>query len=117
MHQENEFVSEPITPARGTADGAAMSRGEPGLPSAFTWRGKSYGVIEILSKWKTSTSDRGELYLRRHWFEIRSAEGARLTVYCDRQVKNRRKPSQRWWLYSISRAASQSAPPDRLKLQ
>src|SRR5687768_8237562 len=78
----DEFVSEPIEPAAGSFDAAGMARGEPGLPGRFAWRGTEYAVAELLRAWKTSTRDRGELYLRRHWFEIRVATGERMTIYC-----------------------------------
>ena len=97
-----DFISEPITPEAGAFDAAAMSRGEPGVPRAFAWRGTRYVVKAVLSKWKTSTADRGDLYLRRHWFELRTEPAALMTIYCDRQAKNTRKPKARWWLYSMT---------------
>jgi phosphoribosylglycinamide formyltransferase-1 len=100
-----EFVSEALEPEHGTADLFAMSRGEPGLPRAFQWRGTRYEIAQVAAKWKTSSRERGDLYLRRHWFEVVTTTGQRMTVYCDRQVKNRRKPKARWWLYSIVRAS------------
>jgi hypothetical protein len=103
-----EFVSEAIDPVPGTFDAAAMSRGEPGLPRAFHWRGRRYDVAAVCSTWKSSSRERGELYLRRHWYEVASSDGSRMTLYCERQTKNRNKPKARWWLYSIARA---SAPP------
>jgi hypothetical protein len=95
------FVSEPVTPTPGTFDASAMSRGEPGLPREFTWRGKTYHVLTLLRTWKTSTPERGELYLRRHWYEVQTTSGERMTLYCERQTKNAKKPKQRWYLYSI----------------
>jgi hypothetical protein len=100
-HSLPEFVSEPVEPERGSFDAAAMSRGEPGVPRAFTWRKQRYEVTAVLSTWKTSTADRGEMYLRRHWFEVATTDGRRMTLYCERQTKNRKKPKARWWLYSM----------------
>jgi len=100
MHALPEFIGEPITPDAGSADISAMSRGEPGLPRSFTWRDKHFEVARTISKWKSSTRDRGELYLRKHWFEVELSDGSRITIYCDRQTKNRNKPKARWWLYS-----------------
>ena len=88
------------TPARD--DAAAMSRGEPGLPRVFTWRGRRFDVAQVLSTWKTSTRERGELYLRRQWFEACVTTGERVTLYCERQTKNRKSPKARWWLYKIN---------------
>ena len=98
-----DFVGEPIEPAAGTGDTAAMARGEPGLPARFTWRKTEYRVVAVVSNWKTSGPCRNgsdELYLRRHWFRIRTDPPATMTVYFDRQARNRKKPTARWWLYS-----------------
>lgn len=97
----NEFVSEPLTPVPGTADASAMSRGEPGVPSRFRWRGETHEVANHLSSWKTSTRDRGDLYLRRHWHEIITTKGLRLTIYCERQARTASRAKQRWFVYSI----------------
>ncbi len=103
-----QFVSEPFEPAAGTFDPTAMSRGEPGLPQRFTLRGREYVVAEVLERWKTSTPDRGEMYLRRHWFRVRTTTGQRMTLYCERQTKKPKKPKARWWLYSIIESPPQT---------
>ena len=100
-----EFVSEPLVPAAGSADVAAMSRGEPGVPGRFTWREREYSVVQVLATWKTSTADRGEMYLRRHWFQILTDRGVRMTIYCERQARNRNKRKARWWVYSVQLGA------------
>jgi len=100
-----EFVSESLLPAAGSADTSAMSRGEPGVPGQFTWRGRTHSVVQVLGTWKTSTADRGEMYLRRHWFEILTDSGMRMTIYCERQARNRGKPKARWWIYSVQQSA------------
>jgi hypothetical protein len=86
-----------------------MARGEPGLPDRFAWRGTGYAVAAVLRTWKTSTRERGELYLRRHWYEVRTATGERMTLYCERQAKLGRNPKRRWWLYSIARDTTSAA--------
>ena len=106
----DEFVSEPIEPERAAFDAAAMARGEPGLPGRFAWRGTDYAVAELLRTWKTSTPERGEMYLRRHWYEVRVATGERMTLYCERQAKPGRSPKRRWWLYSIAREPPTGTP-------
>ena len=53
-----EFVSEPITPAAGTGDITAMGRGEPGLPTRFTWRDREYAITAVLKAWKTSSPEK-----------------------------------------------------------
>ena len=100
MESGEQFVSEAVEPLAGTFDPAAMSRGEPGLPARFRWRGAENRVARIEQTWKTSTPDRGEMYLRRHWFRVRCASGETMTLYCERQSKNHRRPKARWWLYS-----------------
>jgi hypothetical protein len=100
LHEE--FVSEPIAPEKGSFDALAMSRGEPGLPGQFTWRDRPYAVARVMSKWKTSGRERGELYLRRHWFRIQTVSGERMTVYCQRQAKTARQAKSRWWVYSVT---------------
>jgi hypothetical protein len=104
MESGEQFVSEAVEPVAGTFDPAAMSRGEPGLPQRFTWRGEEYRVAHVEQTWKTSTPDRGEMYLRRHWFRVHCESGHRMTLYCERQTRSRRQPKARWWLYSFVRA-------------
>jgi phosphoribosylglycinamide formyltransferase-1 len=99
-----EFVSEPLVPAEGSGDASAMARGEPGMPRRFAWRGAEHAVTQVLRSWKSSTPERGEMYLRRHWFEILTDTGQRMTIYCERQARNRRRPQSRWWVYAVSRA-------------
>ena len=109
-----EFVSEPIVPAPGSFDATAMSRGEAGCPHRFSWRGRELVVEQLLSTWKSSTADRGEMYLRRHWFAVRTTTGERMTLYCDRQAHNSKRPKSRWWVYSVAaapRGALAPSPP------
>jgi hypothetical protein len=101
----DEFVGDPIAPKPGSFDAAAMARGEAGCPREFTWRGTAYCVAELLSSWKSTGKDRGETYLRRHWFKVRCTSGDVMTIYCDRQTQNARKPKSRWWLYTIARVS------------
>lgn len=105
-----EFVSERLVPVAGTAEAAGMSRGEPGLPGRFTWRGDEYSVVGVLRKWKTSgpcnhgpRNGPTEMYLRRHWYEIRTAPPLVMTVYCQRQAPSVKRRKARWWVYSVRR--------------
>ncbi len=99
----SEFVSESISPIAGTSDTLAMARGEPGLPSGFTWRGVAYTVERTMSAWKLSTREGGvgELYLRRHYYKLRMIDGAMWTVYFTRQTPRSGPPRRRWFLYTI----------------
>jgi hypothetical protein len=100
-----ELISEPITPHPGTSDTSRMGRGEPGLPSGFVWRGTSYDVLEELEAWKESSREGartgGQLYLRRHYFQLRMSDDTIWTVYCTRQTPRSGDPKKRWFLYTI----------------
>jgi hypothetical protein len=105
-----EFIDEPLTPAPMTADVAMMARGEPGVPGRFVWRGREYRLVGVVEKWRTHGPCRhgsGEIYLRRHWYRIEACaqdEPSRpriMTIYCDRQPKDRRHPKSRWWIFTI----------------
>ncbi len=100
----DQFISEPLTPTPGTFDAAAMARGEPGLPRRFTWRGVEHGVVEVLEQWKTSSPEggSGEMYLRRHWWTLRTDTGHTMTLYCERQPRSARAARQRWYIYALA---------------
>jgi len=100
-HEAEVFVSEPMTPEAGSFDASGIARGEPGLAARFTWRGKRHAVVEVLSVWKTSSPEggSGEVYLRRHWWAVRTDRGLVLKVYCERQSKSGRK--RRWHVYTM----------------
>ena len=100
--QPQTFVSEPLVPAAGSGDAAAMATGVPGAPRRFTWRGTLHELGAVAGAWKTSGTDRGERYLRRHWFEIVTTAGIRMTIYCERQARAAKKPKARWWVYSVA---------------
>jgi len=99
-----EFVSEPIEPVPGTFDPAGMARGEPGLPGRFVWRSKEYEVADVIEVWKESglcKSGSPELYLRKHWYKIRTRDGLQMTLYFERQARSKSRRQTRWWLYTI----------------
>ena len=100
-----EFVSEPIVPAEGTFDAAAMTRGEPGLPGRFLWREQEYSTADVLEAWKETGPCRSggtERYLRKHWWRIKTGEGLEMTIYFERQPRSKRQNKTRWWLYTIA---------------
>jgi phosphoribosylglycinamide formyltransferase-1 len=106
-----EFVGEELRPVRGSGDAAGASRGEPGVPHRFVWRDQEHEMVGVIESWKTSSPCRhgsGEMYLRRHWYRIQArpvATQARgrtvMTIYCDRQSRSRRRPTSRWWVYTV----------------
>jgi hypothetical protein len=97
-----ELISEPITPHARTFDTSSMGRGEPGLPSAFTWRGELFDVLERREAWKMSSREGGvgELYLRRHYYKLRMSDESVWTVYFVRQTPRSGDPKSRWFLYT-----------------
>ena len=66
--------------------------------SAFAWDGRELVVKTVLRVWRTTKGDRGDNYLKRHWFELQAAGGATLEVYFDREA---RRGTPQWWLYTI----------------
>jgi len=101
------LISEPIQPVAGTFDAAAMARGEAGCPGRFTWRGGEYETVAVLEQWITTSPEggSGEVYLRRHWFKLRTTDGRVMTLYCLRQRSSGRRGGKadkaRWFLYAV----------------
>jgi hypothetical protein len=97
-----EFVSEAITP-QGRKDAGAMARGEPGLPERFRWRDTDYAICAVTARWKDTSAEGGraggDVYLRRHYYELAMDDGSRWTVYCTRQTPKSGSPKARWYLY------------------
>ena len=109
MPANEEFVSEQIKPDAGTADAAAMSRGQPGLPTGFTWRGRHYAIRGLLESWKQSEPcdhHSGERYYRKHFFRVVTDRGEIMTLYALRHVKLGQNPRSRWWLFKIEPPAT-----------
>jgi len=103
-----QFICEPLTPAAGSADAPAMATGAPGLPQRFTWRDTEYRLTGVLKAWKSSGpchNGSKERYLRRHWYTIVTEPPLVMTIYCDRQARDRKHPKARWWVYTIEDAA------------
>lgn len=108
MHEE-QFISEPITPVAGAFDTSLMRQGLASLPSAFTWRGKRYEIIEVLEHTKQSSREGGfacgELYLRRQMFRVRLDTGEEAQIYFERQPRagaTRKTAKSRWFLYTLA---------------
>ena len=98
-----QFISEPLVPEAGTADAAAMARGEPGLPHSFKWRGQTLLIREVVKAWKTNApAGEGSAYLRRHWYTLLLTDGRTITVYC---LRHARPGRPHWWLYTIHESA------------
>jgi Family of unknown function (DUF6504) len=91
------FVSRPIKPY-GSELLAAPSGSEPPVPCAFLWDDRALRITAVLRAWRSTKSDRGDAYLKRHWFELETDGGATIEVYYDREA---RRGAPRWWLYTI----------------
>ena len=98
------FVSRPIAPA-GDGFLVPASGGEPPVPRAFRWDRKTLTVAAVLRSWRSTKTDRGDVYLKRHWFELQTEDGERIEVYYDRES---RRGESRWWLYTIDLAEDSS---------
>ncbi len=101
-----EFISEPVEPVAATCDTNRMAGGEPGLPREFVWRGKNFVIADVLRAWReTGKCHHGsdEMYLRKHWYEIRTTSKAVMKIYFERQPRGRRK-TIRWFLYSVNKS-------------
>lgn len=103
-----QFVSEPITavhqdlPSGAKPDQAepmVHAINEPQLPAAFRWRDEIIQVHTVRNRGRSTKVDRGDTYLKRHWFEFDTADGRVATVYYDRAAK---RGTPHWWLYSLS---------------
>jgi hypothetical protein len=91
------FVSRPLVPA-GEGFVTPASGSEPPVPSAFIWGDRVLGVTAVLRSWRSGKTDRGDTYLKRHWFELQTACGHRIEVYYDREARH---GASQWWLYVI----------------
>ncbi len=101
----SRFISEPIEPLLGSFDTAAMSRGEPGLPAGFVWRGRTVRIVGCERRWAELRPEAtgGELYLRRHYWTLDMDDGTTWTVYCLRRPPRPRRLTALWYLYTIDR--------------
>ena len=100
---DETFIGESIQPVPGSFDPVATSRGEPALPGKFTWRGREYAVVEVLERAKDfRPCPSGEIYLRKHRYTVRTADGSVMRIYFERHGRAPRSKT-RWWLHSIER--------------
>jgi len=96
------FVGESITPVKESAKLVSALPGEPCLPMAFQWNGRTIATIAVIEKWKEAGDchhGSGERYVRKHWYRVRADDGSELKLYCERQPRGQR--SSRWRLFTI----------------
>lgn len=91
------FVSRPLQTV-GEEFITEATGSEPPVPRAFLWEDRTLLVLKVLRAWRTSKTDRGDNYLKRHWYELETTDGQKIEVYYDREA---RRGSSRWWLYTI----------------
>ena len=93
------FISKPIKPAGETASAPLQSG--PSLPAAFQFEGEDLIVKRVIRVWRSTKDDRGDTYVKRHWFEFETEDGRRIIVYFDRSAH---RNESRWWIYKITSA-------------
>jgi len=75
-----------------------MARGEPGVPSRFAWRGRTYVVAEVLDTRRETEDAGGDRYVRRHAVRVRTETGEVMVLSGARGAGGR---AARWILRSI----------------
>lgn len=92
-----KFVGRPLKPSGGGFLSEATGT-QPPVPLAFLWEDRLLEIVAVLRSWRTTKDDRGDTYLKRHWFELRTRDDACIEVYYDREA---RRGTSQWWLYTI----------------
>jgi hypothetical protein len=92
-----KFAGRPLKPS-GTGFFSEATGSEPPVPRAFLWDDRLLEIVEVVRSWRGTKDDRGDTYLKRHWFELRTRDDARIEVYFDREA---RRGKAQWWLYAI----------------
>jgi Domain of unknown function (DUF6504) len=97
------FVGEAIIPEDTSFSVSTMATGKPGIPRRFSWRGRTFSILEVLEEWKGFGDCRhgsGERYVRKHWFRVRTTGDQEMSIYFERQ--RRSSGGSRWRLYTVS---------------
>ena len=58
-------------------------------------------VGRVVEQWKGHGEDRGDTYVRRHWYDIVTTSGLAMRVYFDRNPGRSRRPERRWWVFWV----------------
>ncbi|NMB12604.1 MAG: hypothetical protein GX977_09995 [Firmicutes bacterium] len=83
-----EFVCEPIIIDSSSVSLLPLSRGAPGCPRRFTWRGQEHNVVAIVETTKQLRAhDSKETYVRSHSFRVRTDTNLEMVLRCDRRVR------------------------------
>ena len=98
--QAAQFIGEKIECAGGF-DVSAMARGEPGVPSAVIWRGQRFDIARVISSARRMGEDRGDRYVRRHYYDVETTDALRLSLYFERNPSSRGHVKA-WWLHTLT---------------
>lgn len=88
---------------------------KPGCPSAFTWQGKKFRILELLSEWHdyqrrgrfsrnmrethhAVASSRGSWGVGQDFYRVRTDEGQIFDLYYDRAPKGSDQRKGAWYL-------------------
>lgn len=104
-----EFYSEPITVEFAAEP---LLEKKPGLPAAFTWRGKSYAIVKLLKEWhdyrkrekiqefyskkrgnapEMKSGKRGSWGVGRDYYRVLTDSGEIFDIYYDRKPVRQKK--------------------------
>lgn len=78
-----------------------MARGEPAVPKAFVWRNQRFDVARTHGSKRAMGEDRGDAYVRRHYYDIETTDALRMSLYFERNPSDRTK-RKAWWLYTLT---------------
>ncbi len=101
------FISEALTPLAALHSADGLVNGEPAVPAAFRWHGDVLEIKTIRRTWRSTKDDRGDTYLKRHWYEAELRDGRIAVLYFDRGA---RRGAPRWWLYTLAASDAPEAP-------
>lgn len=71
------------------------------MPRAFVWRGQRFDVARTRASRRAVAEDRGDTYVRRHYYDVDTTDALRMSLYFERNPSARGKPKA-WWLYTIT---------------
>jgi hypothetical protein len=111
--QAIQFICEPIS-VHFDIEPALQKK--PGCPTSFTWRDKTYPIVELLGEWKdyhrrgdmlhnmstehaTSATRRGSWGVGVYYFRIMTQDERIFDIYFDRAPDNVDDRKGKWFLY------------------
>lgn len=101
---KESLISEAIEPLMDETVDLPFQAGEPILPARFRWREREYRIETVVDSWKQyspGTASMPDRYLRKHWFHVRTHDGAEMKLYFERKARSKGAERSRWWLYTL----------------